>query len=249
MFKKIVVWTIIIIVVVLVAVVLARNLIVKKAVEEGGDYALGVETKLGSADLALTGSSLKLKNFQVGNPEGFKAGDFMAIRLGILDVESGSVFSHEVVVDSLVLDGIDFNFEQIDAKGNFAAILDHIKKLDLGSSSESDQKFRIKQVSIRNISVAASLTLLGKEQYSKTFTVENISLQNIGGDNGATIGDITARVLKAVISKAAVTGQNLLPGGFGQNLDQLKDKTVQEVESKVSEDLKKVGGSLIKGKK
>jgi hypothetical protein len=249
MMKKIVVWVIIIVIVVLVAVVLARNLIVKKAVEEGGDYALGVETKLGSADLDLIGSSLKLKNYQVGNPEGFKAGDFMDIRLGVLAVESGSIFSHEVVVDSLVLDGIDLNFEQIDTKGNYAAILDHIKKLDLGSSSESDQKFRIKQVSIRNISVAASLTLMGKEQYAKTFTVENISLQNIGGDNGATIGEITARVLKAVISKAATVGRSQLPGGFGQNLDQLKDKAVQEVESTVSDDLKKIGGSLLKGKK
>ena len=248
MIKKIFLWLIVLVVVAIVAVYFVRNYMVERAVEAGGTYALGVPTDLGSAGLAIRGGSLELNNLEVRNPEGFTAENFLSLRHGFLDVDAGSVLDDEVVVDSLIIEGATLNLEQIDNKGNYRVLMDNIKKVELGESSEKEQKFRVGLVAVRDVQVTGALTLMGKK-YEKSYSVENITLRNVGSDNGATVGQITATVVQAIVSKALAAGSGILPEGFGKGLSDLKDEGLQKIESEATDKLKDLGKSLTGDKK
>ncbi len=246
MFKKIALAAIILVLVGLTIAYVVRNTLVEKAVETGSTYALGVETDLGSASLEIGGGSLGMNNLEVSNPPGFTADHFLTLRRGMLDVDAGSVLDKEVVVDSFVIEGVTLNLEQIDRKGNYQVLLDHMKQLDLSSSGES-QKFRIGLIALRDINVTGSLSLLGKK-VEKSFALENFSLRNVGSDNGAKVSEVTATVVKSLISKALAASGGQLPSGFGQNLGELKDKAVDQLKSEATNKLQDLGKSLTGGK-
>ncbi|MCX6834060.1 MAG: hypothetical protein NTW07_02815 [candidate division Zixibacteria bacterium] len=247
MFKKIILWVFIIVVVALGATYFARNMLVERAVEAGSSYALGVQTNLGSARLELGGGSLDLNDLEIDNPEGFTAKTFLTLRRSVLDVDAGSVLDDEVVVDSLVIEGVTLNLEQVDKEGNYRVLLDHIKRLELSSSKEQ-QKFRIGLIALRDIQATGSLSLMGKK-LKKSFSIENFTLRNVGSDNGFTVSQVTAKIVEAVVTKALTAGKGSLPDGFGQGLSGLKDQGVQKLESGVSDKLKDIGKSLTGGKK
>src|SRR5574341_1187206 len=112
--KKLILWLFIIIVLGLVTAYFARNTIVAAAIEKGGTYALGVDTHLGSANLALSATSLEINNYEIDNPSGFDSSTFLSIGRGVLDVNSGSVFADTVDIDSLVLQDIEVILEYKD---------------------------------------------------------------------------------------------------------------------------------------
>lgn len=242
MFKKIILSVVVLIIAALAIAYFARNIIVEKAVESGSEYALGVQTDLGSASLNIGGGSLNLNRLEVRNPKGFAAENFLSLRHGVIDVEAGSVLDDEVRIDSLIIDGVSLDLEQIDNKGNYKELLDHIKQLDISSSGES-QKFRIELIALRDIKVTGSLSLLGKKNET-TFNIDNISLRNIGSDKGATISEITSIIVKNLISRALAAGKGQLPGGFGINPEELKEKSINKIKNEAEEKLKDLGKSL-----
>jgi hypothetical protein len=242
MFKKIVLSAVVILIVGLAVAYFVRNMLVKKAVEAGSTYALGVETDLGSAAVEVRGGSLGLNNFEVRNPEGFTSKDFLSLRRGTIDVETGSILEKEVKVDSFIIEGVTLNLEQIDKKGNYQVLLDNIKRLDMSSSKES-QKFRIGLIALRDINVTGSLSLLGKK-VEKSFKLDNFALHDIGSDNGAKISEVTATVVKTLITKALAGGGGLLPEGFGKNLSDLKEQGVEQIKTEATDKLKDLGKSL-----
>lgn len=248
MVKKIALWGALLIIIALIGVYVYRNILVEKAVESGSAYALGVDTDLGSARLAIGGGSIQLNDFAVDNPSGFAADDFLTLRRGVFDVDAGSILDQEVVVDSFVIEGVTLNLEQIDGKGNFKLLLDHInKQLDMSSSGES-RKFRFGLIALRDVAVTGSLSLAGKK-HEKSFTLDDFTLRNVGGDNGATISQVTATVVKSLISKALTSRNGLLPDGFRENLSDLKDQGLDNIKTKGLDKLKDLGKSLTGEKK
>lgn len=242
MLKKIVLSAVVLVIVALVVAYFVRNVLVARAVEAGSTYALGVKTDLGSAALEIRGGSLGLNNLEVRNPEGFTAKDFVTLRHGIIVVDAGSVLDKEVKVDSFIIEGVTLNLEQIDKKGNYQVLLDNIKKMDMSSSKES-QKFRIGLIALRDINVTGSLNLLGKKM-EKSYKLDNLALRDVGSDNGAKISEVTATVVKTLISKALTSGSGLLPEGFGKNLSDLKDQGVDKIKTEATDKLKDLSKSL-----
>ncbi len=246
MLKKIILVVVILIVVGLGAVYFARNVIAESAVEEGSKYALGVQTDLGSASVDIGGGSLGLAEFTISNPEGFSSDKLMTMNHGFLDVETGSVFDDEVVVDSLVLESFRLRLEQQNTKSNVMEVLNHIKQVDFGSEQQqSQQKFRIKKLMLRDIGVDASLTVEGNEQYQKSYTVSDITLTDVGSDGGASIGQITAQVVRAVLQKSAASGRGVLPEEFNAPLNRIADQSKESIKEKVTDKIEDVGKSLL----
>lgn len=240
MFKKILFAILILFVIFIIGLYFGRNYIVKSAIETGSEYSLGVNTNVGSVNLDLGGKSLELNDYEVKNPKGYEGDFFLNIKQGIIKVGEGSIFANETRVDSLILNGINMSFEIKDQKGNFSVIQNNIKNINLESSPESEHKFFIKKLAIRDIKVKAALDFLGQNK-DITFTIDNISMENIGGDEGVTISEITTRIMKTLISKAKSSGTDDIPEMF--NLD--SDKR-DELKSDVTDKVKDLGGSLLK---
>ncbi|MBU8932560.1 MAG: AsmA family protein [candidate division Zixibacteria bacterium] len=248
MIKKILFSVIVVVVLGLVTIFFVRNALVERAVETGCTYALGVETDLGSASLEIGGGSLELKNLNIANPEGFEGDNFLSFRRMMFDVEAGSVLDDEIVIDSFIIEGVELNLEQIDKMGNYRILLDKIKQLDMGESSDEEQKLSIGLVALRDIQVTGSLNLLGKS-YEKSYTVENISIRDVGSDGGATIGELAATVVQALTTKALSAGSGVLPEGFGKDLSDLKDEGTEKIKQEASDKLNELGKSLTDGLK
>jgi len=122
---------------------------------------LGVDTHLGSANLALSAGSLELNIFEIDNPAGFDDGEPITINYGMLAVNSGSVFAHTVEVDSLVLQGVKVSLEHTNGKSNYSVLMDRMATVDYGSS-DSKTNLRFKKISVSDIKVVASVTVPGK---------------------------------------------------------------------------------------
>jgi hypothetical protein len=241
---KIIIWIAAIIVVGLGAAWFARNWLVERAIEAGCTYALGVDTELGGASVNLSGANLKLNSLEIDNPEGFEADKFLTMRLGVFDFDAGSVFADKAVVDSLVIEGITLNLEQTGTSGNYAVLMDNIKKVDMSAfSSKEKTKYRIGLVAVRDIQVRAKLSVLGKN-IEKTFTIENFTMRNVGGDKGATIGGIIARIVQTIVTKALSAASGMFSEGFGKAVRSLEDKGSEAIKSGVSGQLKGLSKSV-----
>lgn len=245
MFKKIFFGGVIVVVLGLAVAYFVRNSLVAAAIEEGSMRTLGVEVELGSASLGVTAASLGLSDYAIRNPEGFEAENLIAIDHGHLDIDAGSVFDNEIVVDSLVLAGINVNLLQVDAGNNAGAVMRNIKTNVGESSGQSDKKLMIKYLALRDISVSAALTIAGKQQYEGSYSLENFTLENVGGSDGATIGEVAGRVVRAVLTRAATQGD--LPGQLSENLEGLGRSKIEEVKSEVTDKIKGVGKDLLGG--
>ncbi len=248
MLKKIILWSVIIIVIGLIVAYFTRNYLVARAIESASSHALGVETELGSASLGIGAGKLELSDFEARNPEGFDSTNIVRMQSVVLDVDEGSIFDDQFVVDSLVLDGIYVDLEQKNQRGNWNIVMDNIKKYTAGETSSEGQRIRIKKVDIRNIAVNAMLELVGKK-YQESFSVDNITLTNVGGESGSTIGQITAQVFRAILTRSVTSGKGHLPGDFGDVLSGAKEEAKSKIESEVKNKLEELGGSITGDKK
>ncbi|MDF1545456.1 MAG: hypothetical protein P1R58_10170 [bacterium] len=246
MLKKIILIFVVLFVVLIGGVYFARNYLAETAVEKAGTYALGVETNLGSASLELGGGSFEMTDYKIDNPEGFESDYFFVLDHAMLDVNTGSVLDDEVEVDSFVIAGAKIRLEVIDSRANFKVLMDHLNQLDFGEESSEEARFKIGEINVRDVGVAISVNLMGKKQLDKEFTLDAFTLRNVGGDNGATVKEITSTVMKAIITRASKSAQSF---GLNVDVDQLKQEAKEKVVDEASKQLKELGGSLLKGGK
>ncbi|MBD3402357.1 hypothetical protein GF420_05635 [candidate division GN15 bacterium] len=249
MLKKIIIGVVLLILAGAVVVYFARNILVERAVEAGSEYALGQSTDLGSASLSLGAGSLELSEYEVANTEGFPSDHIFAIRRAVLDVATGSILDNEVVIDSLVIDGLTLTLEQKNQDGNYAPIIQHIKQADFGQSEQSDRRYTIRKAVIRDAQVSASINLLDREQYEKSYTLESFEIGNIGSDKGATIGQVSAIIFRAVVARALEQAREELPEAFGGGVKERIEDAVDDAKSDISDKLKDAAGSLLDGEK
>jgi len=246
--KKFLVWLFIIVILGLAEAYLGRNALVAKAIEEGGNYSLGVQTHLGSANVAVTAGSLKMNQYKIANPADFDSRDFFSIEHGVLDVNSGSVFSDTVEIDAIILKDIKVTLEAKGGKTNYGALMGNIAKVDLGSSENSSVLLRIKKIALSNISVDASISLPTGKEFKKSFVLDNIEMRNIGND-GASISKVIALVIQEVVKKSVAEGKKVLPGDFGNYLDNVGKSGLDQVTSDIKEKVGNLVESLFGGDK
>jgi hypothetical protein len=161
-------------------------------------------------------------------------------------VNAGSVFDDLVEIDSLVMEGISLNIEQKGSDGNYAAIMDHIEQLEISSESESTARYRIGLISIREVEVNASLDVLGR-QYEQSLKVQDFTMNDVGGEDGGTVGQISAEVAREVIERALASSRDKLPKEYGHYLQDVGESKLEEMKDDVVEDIKGVGKSLFGG--
>src|SRR5437899_11462996 len=104
------------ILIILLILVLAGSLyflggLVKTGVEKAGPRVTKTDVKLSSAKLSLFSGSGELKNFEVGNPEGYKAPFAVKVGTVAVSVQPGSVMSDKVVVHSVKVLSPEISFE------------------------------------------------------------------------------------------------------------------------------------------
>ncbi|GAB4189095.1 MAG: hypothetical protein Kow00105_03650 [Phycisphaeraceae bacterium] len=193
----------------------------KAGVEQGGTYAMGVETRLDDIRIGLLSGNVSLAGLNVANPQGFKADHFLRLGEGRVDVSLNSLMSDTVEIPSLKLDKVDIVLEKDKGKANYEVILEHLASVT-GSDAEpapdegEGKKFVIRELVITDVNVKAEV--IGG--VSVPVKVPEIRLTDIGtgSDKGVPLKDLSGIIVTSILATVADQAGNLLPEGIGEGL-------------------------------
>lgn len=206
--------------------------VVRKGVEEGGTYALGVDVTLGGADVDLMGGTCEINGLRVDNPPPFKAPYFLDMDHADMNVSLGSLREDTVRMPKLSLIGLDMYLEKKGESSNYVAILENVKRLERGEkeqAKEPGKKFVIETVTVRDITVHADVEVPLAGTKRVDVTVPEIQLHNVGSDtdSGVLMEELTPLILKAILTTLVEQGAGILPdilvGELSNTLKSLSD--------------------------
>jgi len=218
--KRFVVLLVLIVVVVGAVGYVAIDKIVKTGVEQGGTYAMGVQTKLDGIHLGLMSGNLSMNGLSVANPQGFKSEHFLSLGDGSVEVTLGSLMGDTVEIPKLTLSDIDMALEKDNGKANYEVILENLAKLSGGEDQPTDdaegKKFVVKELLITNVNVRAEV--IGG--VAVPIYIPEIRLTDIGSDSdkGVLLKDLAGIVVTAIMSTVVQQAGDILPGGIGEGL-------------------------------
>lgn len=226
--KKLIRLVLILVVLIIAGVVAAFfyiDTIAKSAVERGGTYALGVDTKLKSASVHLFSGQFTMSGLNVANPQGYDADHFLRLGDGDVAVTLASLRQDVIRLPTLSLKTLDVNLEKKGDKANYQVILDNLKKLSSGekpAAAEGGAKYVIDNVDIRRINV--HVKLLGQ---NLDVPIDHVRLKNVGtadGANGLSMSQVAGVIVKAVFDAVVQKAGNILPADImGDLTNRVKD--------------------------
>ncbi len=215
--RKIVIGVVLLLVVVVLGSWVMIDSLAKKAVQQGGEYALGVPTTVDTLTLSLLGGSLRMDKLNVANPTGYNSAHLMRTGRFDLAVRPASVFSDTVEVSTFELKGLDLNIEAKGLKNNIEAVLDHIKKLG-GESTPAQpsqqqggggKKIRVNRIVIRDVVAHVLLPIPGSTPLM--VKVPTIELNNVGSDKPLDVAELIGRLMPAILAAVLEQGKGIIP--------------------------------------
>ena len=163
--------------------------VVGTAIEEGGTYALGVDTRVGFVRLSLLGGSLRISSLGVDNPPGFDSDKFVSVGSARLDVDIGTLREPTVVVPLVAIDDVFVALEGKGSTSNVSTILRNLKKFESGESQEPEPESEegggtqmvISKLRITDVKVLVDVIVGGREVGKLDVVIPEIALDNVGG--------------------------------------------------------------------
>ncbi len=156
---------------VLLILFLNINTLVKMGVVRGGKYATEQETVLQAANLSLAGGALQLNSLDISNPpnSGYTTPKFLSMKDFQITLQSSSVFTHTVIIDSIAIQGLDLTLEQTGGKNNLSEIMAIVQK-NTASTGDASKSSPGKELKI------GKLSLVGTKVHVRSGAPLNISL-------------------------------------------------------------------------
>lgn len=192
----------------------------KLAIEEGGTYALGVETTVDKADIQLFAKAFEMEGLVVANPTGFDS-HFLNLGSAGVILDSNSLQSDVIELPLLTLSDLNLNLLKNNEGSNYQIILDNLKKFEAEDTdpapsdepADTSPKMVIRVLEINNVSVRMELVPLGGDLTAIDVELDKIELKDIGsGGKPVAAGDLISIIVKGVISAAINKGGDLIPG-------------------------------------
>jgi hypothetical protein len=208
---------------------------VRKAVEKGGSMALGVPTHLGGAALSPFGGELTLNDLEIENPPGFEEETpFLTLARAHTAVDLGSLREDVVRIELVELDGVGILMQRRGGESNYGVILDNLSASGEGKEPEGEGqgvRVNIARVVIRDIRADFDLLPLGGEVTRAVVTIPEIVIEDLGNsDEGASMAEITARVVEALLQATLQAGGKVLSpellGDLAEGLGKLGVDTI-----------------------
>ena len=229
--------------------------LVKKGIEQGGEMALGVPTRLDSAKISLFGGEAALNGLTISNPAGFKAQTFMELGQGAVSVSLTSLLGDTVTIPKVTLSHIRVNLEQKGKKNNVDPLLRRAKSLSSSKesgkpqpqgSSSGGKKVIVDYFLLEDVRLNADLDVLGQVS-SVELVLPKIELRNLGAkEQGLPIPELIQKVVQAVLSAAQQSSGQLSPalaallaGELG-DLDGIKAQVIGNAKVQVEKQVKEL---------
>jgi len=240
--KKILVAIAIILVVIVAVVWLSLDWIAKTAVEQGGTYALGVDTTVEDLSLSILGGRLTMDGLTVGNPEGYRTPHLMKSGHFEVEVDTGSVFSDPVVVNKFELDGLEVNIEQKVGTSNVSEVLANVERLASGEEKTEEEveeqgaKVKVDRIVIKNIKANVQLLPIAGKATVLTVKVPELELNDVStGEEGTTVSELIRQLVPAILAAIIEEGRGTIPGDLLGGLEESVARSAKAVGEKSAE--------------
>ena len=173
------------------------NKIVKDLLINKGKESLCQQVTIGNIDTSILGSTIKISNIEIKNLEGFKNKNIIQIKNINTDFDFKSVFTNNIVINSVNIEGANLYYELIldkkDIKDNVtvfkACQKNDDKKGDDKPQPKSDQivkkvnkTFVVKQLVLNNTLLKVSSEFL---DINKDINLNKMSFNNVGNSETA----------------------------------------------------------------
>ena len=224
-----------------VFVVMNTGSLLKTAVETYGPRYLGVDVRLGSADISFTEGTGELRGLVIGNPEGFDGPHSFslgAIKLGIDPMAQSETL---IKVRNIEIDEADLAMIAKGTDTNLQALMANLTSDSTSEAAPAEEsagpepKIIIENFAFTNARTSLSSDILG----DKAVEIPDIRLTGIGEKSqGVTIREALQQLLAPIVqaSTEALAKESLnvdeLKADAEQRLDEeLKERTGTDLES------------------
>lgn len=247
--KKLSIALIVLVLLIVVAVVVIASQagsLIKNGVETYGPEFTGTSVTLSDVDISLLSGNASINNLVVGNPKGFKSENAFKVGEVSVKLDVGSLFSEQIRIEKILIDGAELTYEQINKTSNIDALKRNVERntgsgsgsgsSDTGSSS--DVQLQIDDLYINGTKVNVMAAVLGKEE-QESVTIPDIHLTDLGksGDGSVSaIVDEVVRLITKAATKAAI--DELGKRKIQEKIDEKKGEALKKLDDKLGEKLK-----------
>jgi hypothetical protein len=200
--------------------------IVKAGVNSFGPQITGTNVVLAGATVSpLTGSGT-LTGLTVANPPGWKKDHAFVLGKIYLSVAPFSILGDHIVINELIIDGPEFDYETKLTDSNISQLMANIEKF-AGSSGAAPAgksgkpiKFEVKKFRLINPKVAVGVAGAA----AVTVPMPDISFDDLGTkEGGITPDQLVSVVMKKVSTSVIVAGKDAMLKAGGAVVDGAKD--------------------------
>ncbi|MDJ0866638.1 MAG: hypothetical protein QNK03_11050 [Myxococcota bacterium] len=244
-----------------VAVALYFGRLLETALERGGRYALGVETRVGFAALDPFAGAFRVRGLRIANPPGFVSDHFLQLASLSLDVDLATLRAPTVVIPHIGLTGADLVLERNADGSNVQAILDHLKRFEKGDArapspdEEAGRRVVVDELVITDLTARVQATptlalLLGSDQGLVPLEIPEIRLVDLGKGRPISMAELNGIIVKALLTAVARRGAGVLPALVVRDLgSRLRALGVVEGVDAGAKRAREALGGLLRGKR
>ena len=169
----------------------------ERVIERGASERLGVVTEIRSLLLRPISGILSLRGLSIENPPGY-AGSFLVVERTRADLDVTTLRREVIEVREISLDGVEVTLEHARGGSNYDAIVSKLGERE-PSTESAGPSVRVRDLYVRNITAHLRLAPAAP----LTVEIPEIHLQALGGPGGASSGQITAEVVRAILTSVA----------------------------------------------
>ena len=241
--KKILIFFLIIISLFYILSEFVGDRIIKGALETNISNVLDRETKIENLKINYRNGDAEIYGLEIKNKE--FDGNLLQLQKAYIKLNTSSIFSNNIEIDSVLLDGINlnyfFNIEYTMVNDNVRSLE---KTLETGSGKSTSTKyFNIKKLNAKNIILSVNSEEL---KINKNILLQNLEFENIGNTVNSknyktVLRDFAKQTIKTV--KKRVLSGNLQNKLKNIDEDKIKEKIKKELDknkNKLKNKLKKI---------
>jgi len=241
--KKILIFFLIIISLFYILSEFVGDRIIKGALETNISNVLDRETKIENLKINYRNGDAEIYDLVIKNKE--FDGNLLQLQKAYIKLNTSSIFSNNIEIDSVLLDGINlnyfFNIEYTMVNDNVRSLE---KTLETGSGKSTSTKyFNIKKLNAKNIILSVNSEEL---KINKNISLQNLEFENIGNTVNSknyktVLRDFAKQTIKTV--KKKVLSGNLQNKLKNIDEDKIKEKIKKELDknkNKLKNKLKKI---------
>jgi hypothetical protein len=172
----------------------------ERMIERGASEQLGVETEIRGLLLRPISGILSLRGLRIANPPGY-TGDFLLVERARGDVDVSTLRREVIEVRDITLDGVVLALEESRGGSNYDAIVANLGREAKPAAETPGPSVRVHDLTVRDIT--AHVRLAPAPTPPLTLEIPEIHLRDLGGPGGASTGEITAEVVRAILTAVA----------------------------------------------